>query len=62
MNVNTIVLIFKVTIGSLFLIAVRGTLCRYRIDQVVNSLWKDWIFVFLLYVVYIMFLYVWAHV
>lgn len=43
--------IVKVIIFSIWLIIIRGTLPRYRIDQLLLSIWKDWVFVWLLLVV-----------
>ena len=46
-----IILIFKVLILCLFAIATRGTLPRYRFDQLTQLNWKHFVFIWLGYLI-----------
>ena len=47
-----IILIIKTLIICLIAIAIRGTLPRYRFDQITQLNWKHFIFIWLGYLVY----------
>lgn len=41
--------LLNIILVSIWLIIIRGTLPRYRIDQLQLNIWKDWIFVWLMF-------------
>jgi len=41
--------IFKVISLSIYIIIIRGTLPRYRIDQFLFGVWKGWVFIWLFF-------------
>jgi NADH:ubiquinone oxidoreductase subunit H len=44
-----ILYIVNILLFSVWLIIIRGTLPRYRIDQLQFNVWKDWIFIWLIF-------------